>query len=458
MRHLVPLPFLLALALVLALGGSDGASAQPASGRVIVVKVDGSIDGTMVAYLRDWLETAEADGAVLVVQLDSAGTLDQDAVALAERIHEASVPVIVWVGPAPAKARGAGLLLVYAASLGAVAPGAGIGPLEPLDLVEARNAALPSGERLAALVERWAAERDRPTPEIPTEPVPAQSALDGGIVQVAAASLPDLLERVDGTTVATASGPVTLHTRIARAEGEAPVEVRFTSPGPIARVLHAMASPAAIYVLLVLGLAALAFELTQPGFGFAGFAGIGMVALAVYGLAVVPFSWLGLILLVGGVGLLTADVLVRRLGVLTGLGLLAFAAGSALAFRGVSELIRVSPWLIGAATVASFLYYGFALTVAVRSRERITSTQKGLVGLVGETRGLLDPEGPVYVKGTLWRGRTVGGPIPPGTRIRVRGLDGLVLRVAPEPEAPAEPSPEVLPGPPGSSGPSGSSD
>ena len=443
MRRLVPLPLLLAAALVLAPAGSDVA-ASPASGGVVVVKLDGSIDGTMVSYLRDWLETAEADGAVFVVQLDSAGTLDQDAVALAERIHDASVPVIVWVGPAPAKARGAGLLLMYAASLAAVAPGAGIGPLEPLDLVEARNALLPSAEQLARMVGRWTAERGRPAPEIPSEPVPAQAALDGHIAQVAAASVPDLLDRVDGETMRTAAGPVTLRTRIATAEGETPVEVRFTSPGPIVRVLHAMASPAAIYVLLVLGLAALAFELTQPGFGFAGFSGIGMVALAVYGLAVVPFSWLGLALLVGGVALLVADVLVRRLGVLTGLGLLAFAVGSALAFRGVSELIRVSPWLIGSATVASFLYYGFALTVAMRSRERITSTQRGLVGLVGETRGQLDPEGPVYVKGTLWRGRTVEGAIPPGTRVRVRGLDGLVLRVEPEPEAPVEPSPEAI--------------
>lgn len=448
MRRLVPLPLLLAAALVLASAGSD-AAASPASGGAVVVKLDGSIDRTMVSYLRDWLETAEADGAVLVVQLDSAGTLDQDAVSLAERIHDASVPVIVWVGPAPAKARGAGLLLMYAASLAAVAPGAGIGPLEPLDLVEARNTLLPSAEQLATMVGRWAAERGRPAPEIPSEPVPAQAALDGHIAQVAAASVPDLLDRVDGETVRTAAGPVTLRTRIATAEGETPVEVRFTSPGPIARVLHAMASPAAIYLLLVLGLGALAFELTQPGFGFAGFSGIGMVALAVYGLAVVPFSWLGLALLVGGVALLVADVLVRRLGVLTGLGLLAFAAGSALAFRGVSELIRVSPWLIGSATVASFLYYGFALTVAMRSRERITSTQRGLVGLVGESRGLLDPEGPVYVKGTLWRGRTVGGAIPPGTRVRVRGLDGLVLRVEPEPEAPVEPSPEALSDPSG---------
>jgi len=110
----------------------------------------------------------------------------------------------------------------------------------------------------------------------------------------------------------------------------------------------------------------------------------------------------------------------------------------------VAPAIRVSPWLIGFLTVASFLYYGFGLTVAVLSRERITSTQMGLVGLVGEARGELDPEGPVFVKGTLWRGRSAAGPIPQGTRVRVRGVDGLILRVEVEPEAPVEPSPEPL--------------
>ena len=89
-------------------------------------------------------------------------------------------------------------------------------------------------------------------------------------------------------------------------------------------------------------------------------------------------------------------------------------------------------WLVVLATVAAFLYWGFALTVAQRARERITSTQRGLVGLVGEARGLLSPDGPVFVKGTLWRGRAMDGPIPPGTRVRVRGVEGLILRVEPE--------------------------
>ena len=69
------------------------------------------------------------------------------------------------------------------------------------------------------------------------------------------------------------------------------------------------------------------------------------------------------------------------------------------------------------------------------TRERLTSTQKGLVGLVGEARGELKPEGPVFVKGTLWRGRSAGEPIASGTRVRVRAVDGLILRVEPEPAA-----------------------
>jgi membrane-bound serine protease (ClpP class) len=242
-----------------------------------------------------------------------------------------------------------------------------------------------------------------------------------------------LLDAADGLTVHTAEAAVTLRTKVATAEGQPTVQIRFTSPGPIDRILHAVSSPAAIYVLLVLGLAAFAFELTQPGFGFAGVSGLLMLALAIYGLTAVPPSWAGLALLLVGVVLMDVDVVLRRLGPITGGGALAFAGGSWLAFGGVSPAIRISPWLIGASVVASVLYYGFALTVAVRSRERISSTQMGLVGLVGEARGELRPEGPVYVKGTLWRGKSNDGPIPAGTRIRVRGVDGLILRVEPDP-------------------------
>jgi len=429
--------FPIALAVcVLALLWVGTASAQtPASSKVLVAKVDGSIDRTVAGYLVDSLAEGERTGATVVIQLDSAGTLDQPAVELAERLFRSRVPVIVWVGPAPAKAQGAALLFLYASSLAAVAPGVGVGPLQPVDLVDATNATLPNDVALQRMAVGWAEARGRPAPAFPTSLVPAQEALEGHVAQEVAPSLPDLLSKIDGSTVQTAGGLVTLHTKIAQSPTQQPVDVRFTELGPFDRVLHAVASPAAIYLLLVLGLAGLAFELTQAGFGFAGFAGLGMLALAVYGLTVVPASWPGIGLLVGGVGLLCADVLLHRLGVLTVAGVVAFLVGSFMSFRGVAPAIGISPWLIGLLAVGSVLYYGFALTVAQRSRERIATTQRGLVGLLGETRGELKPEGPVYVKGTLWRGRSNDGPIPPGTRVRVRGVDGLVLRVEPDPGA-----------------------
>jgi membrane-bound serine protease (ClpP class) len=429
------LPISLAVC-VLALLWVGTASAQaPATSRVLVAKVDGSIDRTVAGYLTDSLAEGERTGAVVVIQLDSAGTLDQPAVELAERLFRSRVPVIVWVGPAPAKAQGAALLFLYASSLAAVAPGVGVGPLQPVDLVDAANATLPDEAALQRMASGWAALRGRPAPAFPSSLVPAQEALDGNVAQEVATSLPDLLAGIDGSTVGTAAGPVTLHTKIARSPSQQPVEVRFTELGPFDRVLHAVASPAAIYLLLALGLAGLAFELTQAGFGFAGFAGLGMLALAAYGLTVVPASWPGIGLLVGGVVLLCADVLLHRLGVLTVAGVVSFLVGSFLSFRGVAPAIAISPWLIGLLAVGSVLYYGFGLTVAQRSRERIATTQRGLVGLLGETRGELKPEGPVYVKGTLWRGRSNDGPIPPGTRVRVRGVDGVVLRVEPDPGA-----------------------
>jgi membrane-bound serine protease (ClpP class) len=370
-----------------------------------------------------------------VLQLDTSGTLGQDGVALAQRVVDLDVPVLAWVGPTPATAAGAGMLLMYASSLAGVAPGSQTGPLEPVDLLHPDD--VPAD--LDATIAGWIEERNKDTQlERTDEPLPAADAIELGIASAAARSVTGFLAEVDGQTVQTSNGPVTLDTRIATSEAEAEegtVALRFDNLGPIQRVAHAVSTPSMVYFLLVFGLAALAFEITQPGFGFAGFAGVGLLALAVYGLFVVPPSILGMALLLGGIGLMTLDVRLRNLGLLTAAGLLAFAAGSVLAWSGVADAIRISSWLIAGAVVASLLYYGFALTVALQSRDRIVNTQRGLIGLIGEARGKLAPEGPVYVKGAMWRGRAQGEPIPPGTKVRVRGVDGLVLRVEEEPGA-----------------------
>ncbi len=425
MRRAVLLPLAL---VVLGPWSEAGASAPPPL--VDVVKVEGALDAPLTGYVEAALAEAEADGAVLVLQLDSPGALDQPGLELARRVFEARVPVVVWVGPTPARASGAALLLMHASSLAAVAPGSQTGPLHPVDL--ARPGAEEAGveETIAGWVEARGKGTDLTGPDVA---LTAAQALERRFAQAVAVSVTELLRKIDGTTVQTAAGPVTLATRIATVPSEAPgVRVRFRDLGLLTQVLHAVATPSAVYLLLTLALAALAFELTQPGFGFAGASGVVMLGLAGYGLAVVPVSWAGLALLLAGVGLMVLDVLLRRLGAFTGAGLLAYLAGSVLAFRGVAEPLDLPPWLIGLAVAGSLLYYGFGLTVALQARERLTSRGRGLVGLVGEARGDLAPEGPVEVKGALWRGRSADGPIPKGTRVRVRGVDGLILRVEPE--------------------------
>ena len=434
--HRSPLVVLTVLAIVAI--GSQAEGATPETTKVHVIEVDGPIDRPLRGYVEERLAEAERVGAVVVLELDTPGALGQDGIALAERVALLEVPVLTWVGPVPAKASGAGLLLMLASSLAGVSPGSQTGPLLPVDVLHPDRD--PQG--LTARIDGWLELRGREANLTDVgRALTAQDALDAGIAEVFAYTIPELLAAVDGMTVRTPGGEVELATRVATTQAEASersVEIRFEEPGLVTRVLHAVATPSMVFFLLVLGLAALAFELTQPGFGFAGFSGLALVALAVYGLTVaVPF-WPGFGLLLLGIGLLMLDVRLRSLSWPTWVGLVAFGAGSVLAWTGVDPSIRISPWLLGGAIGASLLFYGFALTVAIQSRDRIVGTQRGLIGLVGEARGRLAPDGPVFVKGALWRGRTSGDPIDAGTSIRVRGVDGLILQVEAEPFGPSE--------------------
>jgi membrane-bound serine protease (ClpP class) len=424
-------------AIVLSVSSAFDATAQTTTlPSVDVIKVEGAIDRPLLGYVNGMLDDAEARGATVAIELDSAGGIGDAAVALADRIAAMRVPVIVWVGPVPAKASGAGMLLLLASSLPAVAPGSQTGPLEPVDLLH------PDAESpgLDAQIDGWLSARGRTVDRShENEAMDGQQAIDYGFAQAFASSVVELLDKVDGTTVPTAAGPVELHTHVASTAADAEagrgVSIRFSEPGPVKRVEHAVASPSMIYFLVVFGLSCLAFELTQPGFGFAGFAGLFLLALAGYGITVVPPTWYGLAVVLAGIGALALDVRLRRFGPLTWGGTAVFALGSFLVYGQVADAIRISPWLIGGATLAVFLFFGFGMTVAIASRDRIVSAQRGLIGLVGEARGKMAPDGPVFVKGALWRGRSLGDPIASGTKVRVRGVDGLVLKVEPEPES-----------------------
>jgi membrane-bound serine protease (ClpP class) len=322
-----------------------------------------------------------------------------------------------------------------------MAPGAGIGPARPFDLGTKASGESPAGISLHASELRAQAGRSGAQPQALDQMVagaafPAGPAQRAGAVDVVAVSVPDLLRRIDGNQVMTANGVATLVTLNRK---DRPVEVRFGDLGFFERILHAVSTPTAVYVLLVLGLWGIAFEFTQPGIGMAGVAGVVALGLTVYGLTVVPVNWWGLALLLAGMGMQVLDVVIKRVQVLTLAGTAAFLAGSWIAWSGVAPAVDLAPWLIVFLTMSGFLLFGFGFTVALKARERVRTAQVGLVGLSGEVRSDLNPEGGVFVKGALWRARSMDGPIRAGRRIRVRGIDGLILRVEEEAEGPEQP-------------------
>ena len=303
------LPFLVSVLIVSALasarlaGAAEPAATAPPTTPVRVIEVQGPIDRPLLAFLEDRLLEAERAGAIVVLQLNTPGMLGQSGLDLADRVAHLEVPVLSWVGPVPAKASGGGLLLMLASSLAGVAPGSQIGPLRPVDVLRPETG---SGD-LRSRIEGWLALRGRSDVDLDAleDPLAAREALVAKAAHAATYTVPEFLIAVDGMTVQTPTGAVVLRTRVATTEaqaGERTVDIRFEEPGLIGRVLHAVATPSMVYLLLVLGLAAIAFELIQPGFGFAGFSGVALALLAGYGLTVAVPSW-------GGLGLLVSPLL-----------------------------------------------------------------------------------------------------------------------------------------------------
>jgi membrane-bound serine protease (ClpP class) len=411
--------------------GTGAATAQ-AEHVIEVVELEGVIDPTTAGYLEARIDSATDDGSdAVVVQLDTPGGLDVSMRDMVQRIVRSPVPVVVWVGPPGARAASAGVFLVYASHVAVMAEATTVGAAHPVNLgnetVEEKVV-----NDAAAFLESLARERGRDVAfagEAVRESASLASdeALERGVVELQANTVDELLEVLDGRTVETQAGTRTLVTL------GPDVTIRFHSPGLLTRILHAITDPTIAYLLLVLGFWALVFELAQPGIGVAGLAGAVALLMAFYALAVLPVSIAGLLLLLLGLVFFTIDVFTAGLGVWTVGGALALLAGSIMLFGGVAPAIEVSPWVIGIVVLGSVLFFGFAMTVALRGRRRASITgQEGLVGLGGEARTDLAPEGQAWVKGALWRARALNGPIAKGTRIRVRRVDGLLLLVRAE--------------------------
>lgn len=404
-----------ALLLVVALSvAAGGAGAQPQQRVVDVVQVSGWLDRVLVEFLHQAVDTAEQEDVVaLVVQLDSPGALvDDDEVAgLAARLRDADVPVAVWVGGAGSQAVRGATYLVTEAPVAGMAPGSRIGrtpALGDLDVPEALRTGTVGPERAAEL---GVTELNEEEAAILGTFI---AALDGETVAGERLDTADFEEVDDGPPEATLS-----------------VQVRLAKLDLLPRLMHTVASPPVAYLLLAAGLVLLVLELFTMGGGVAAGTGALALLLASYGLEALPTSPLGLGLLLVAVFGFAVDIQVGAPRVWTGVGVVAWVAGSLLLYDEPVSLGWL-PLLAGVLGVVVMMLAGLPATVRSRMSTP-TIGREGMLGEMGDAVSAVEPEGVVRVRGAMWPARTNRAtPVPAGERVRVVGIDGTRLEVEPE--------------------------
>jgi membrane-bound serine protease (ClpP class) len=247
----------------------------------------------------------------------------------------------------------------------------------------------------------------------------AQQALHIHVIDAVAPSLTALLRQLDGYRTKDPQRPFTLHL--------AGAHVDATSPGFFTKLLNVLIDPNVISLLFLLGIVGLGFEVFHPGVVIPGAIGAVSLVLALYGFAVLPVSWGGLVLILLGIALLVIDAHVVSHGALTVGGLTSLAFGMLLLFHNAPAPYHTSLPLVISLTVAIGGFWAFALTKAVQVRRRPAIV--GPVRVVG-AEGVVRTPTQVLVEGELWRARRAdGGDLVPGEQVRVERADGLELTV-----------------------------
>ncbi len=408
------------------LGSSTAVAAEPVS----IIEIDGAIGPITVRLLNAAIERARADHAqALVVELNTPGGLERSMRSMVQSILSSEVPVIVYVAPTGARAASAGVFITMAGHVAAMAPATNIGAAHPVavggqmdkEMVKkvesdaaafARTIATERGRNV-----EWAEKAVRSSVSA-TE----REAVKLKVIDLIADNVPDLLAKVDGRTVKTSKGMVTLHTRDAIFKR---IEVRFRD-----RFLALISDPNIAYILMMVGMLGIFFELSTPGAVLPGVVGGISLILAFFAFQSLPVNWAGLLLILFGLVLLVVEIKVTSHGILTVGGVISMLLGSLMLYDVPESGLRVS-WFVLLPTVgATAGVVMFAVGAGLRALHRPQTTgAAGMVGHTGVVRTALDPEGQVLVDGELWGAVTRDGPVPPGEHVEIVSVDGLTLTV-----------------------------
>ena len=414
------------------------AQAQSAMPTAVVVKLEGPLTPVWSGMLERGIHKADVENAdVLVIELNTPGGGVELMNSLMQQILASPVPVVVYVSPRGAMAASAGTLIVLSGQIGAMAPESSIGAASPVGMqgediestleektkeilkASARSLAERRGEAAIQLVEEAIDS---------AKAASASEALKAGLIDIVAKDMDDLFVQLDGRTVLVNGEEVVLQTRGAQT---IPVE-----PSMIEEILGMLTNPNIVFILLSIGVQAILIEISSPGGWVAGTIGVILMALAIYGLGILPVNWFGIVFLIVAFVLFILDIKAPTHGALTAVGTASFIAGALILFNSVRMpgYQPVSVGLVIGMGIFIGLTFFAVVMVALRAMKKpIITGRESLTGRDGYVVTRLAPSGVVQVAGEQWSASLEAGerPLKAGDKIRVVRVEGVRLIVKP---------------------------
>jgi len=412
--------------LCLALVGLGKAAGLTKVGEVMIVELEGPINPGAAAFLTRGLEDAEKQGVeLIVIRLDTPGGLVPSMRTMVKGIMNSSIPVVVYVAPKGAGAASAGVMITVSAHVAAMAPGTNIGAAHPVgaggkdidkDMSEkVVNDMASYGRGIAQDKGRNAEWVEKAIRE--SVSITAEEAVEKKVVDLVASDIDELLKLLDGREIEFQKGKVTLKTKDL-------VKTQY-EPGFRDAVLRLISDPNIAYILMMIGLAGLYFELAHPGAIFPGVIGAISLILAFYSFQTLPVNYAGLLLIALAVIFFIAEIKVASYGVLSLGGIVSLTLGSIMLFEDVGVSLR----LMAPTIVLIGGFFVIVSTLAFRAyRTKPQSGVEGLIGEVGVVEKPIDPEGLVFVHGEYWRAVS-NEKLEPGEKVAVEEVTGLLLKV-----------------------------
>lgn len=407
--------------------------------KVTVITINGSINPASASYVHDALSHAQKERHLaLILQLNTPGGLLQSTRNIVSDFLSASIPVIVFVSPRGGQAASAGAFITLSAHVAVMAPGTNIGAAHPVTMSEGENTddstniMMTKATNDAAAFARTIAEKRGRNVTWAEESVRKSSslteleALDLNVIDFVADNIEDLIRKLDGYSVETVDGKVILYTD--------DIEVEYTEMTFKEKFLDMLSDPNIAYILMMLGIYGLFFELYNPGSIFPGVVGGICLILAFYSLNTLPVNYAGIALIFFGIVLFILEIKVVSHGVLSIGGVVSLFLGSLMLFQtptGV-EFFEVSLSVILSVTLCTAAFFLFIVGKGVAIMKRKPTT--GYEGLIGETGVVIDtcnPIGRVMVHGEYWKARATGKMIEQGTQVAVVAVKDMVVTVEP---------------------------